>query len=47
MGRKEVIQAISDIVQAYYYVQAENNLDDLIWEGRMLNLKMGGRVIKA
>ena len=32
MSRREVIQTTSDIGQASSYVQAENQLDYLIWE---------------
>ena len=47
MSRWEVIQTISDIGQASYYVQAENHLDYLIWEKRLPNMKRGGRMAKS
>ena len=47
MPRKEAIQIISDRGQANYYVQAENNLDCLILEKWLSNLKRHGRVIQA
>ena len=47
ISRKEMIQAISDIVQASYYVQAENHLGYLIREKWVPNLKRHGQVIKA
>ena len=35
MGRKEAIHIITDIGQVGSYLQAENNFDYLIWEGRL------------
>ena len=45
MSRKEVIQFISELVQAKSFVQAENQLDYRIWEKRLSRLKRLGRVV--
>ena len=47
MSGREAIQTISDIGKACYYVQAENNLNCLIQEKLLPNLKRHGRVIKS
>ena len=47
MGRKEIIQVISDVGQADYYIKSENHVDYLIQEGRLPNLKRGGWVINS
>ena len=39
MSRKKVIQVISDIGQTNFFDQADNQLDYLIWEKRLVNLK--------
>ena len=39
MSRKEVIQVISELGQAKYFVQAENHFDYLIREKRLAHLK--------
>ena len=46
ISRREVIQTISDIGQAYYYVQSENHLYYIIWERRLTNMKSYGQVTK-
>ena len=46
MSSNEVIQTISDIKWTSYYDQAENQLDHLIWEKRLPDLKRHGQVIK-
>ena len=47
MSRKEVIQVISELVQAKSFVQAENHLDYLIRVKRLTHLKSLGRVVSA
>ena len=47
MSRTEVLQVISDIGQAESLVQAENQLDYLIWLKRLTHLKWLGRVAAA
>ena len=42
-----MVQVTSDIGQVNLYVQADNHLGHLILEGKLLNLKRGGRVIKS
>ena len=46
MSRREVIQKISDIGQAFYYAQADNKLDYFIREKRLPNMKSNGKSIK-
>ena len=47
MSRKEVIQVISELVQAKLFVQADNHLDCLIREKRRKYLKRLVRVVTA
>ena len=47
MSRKQAIQEISDIGQANFYSQAENQLDYLITENWLPDLKMHGRVMQS
>ena len=47
MSRKELIQKISEIGQASHYLQADNQLNCLIWEKRLPSLKKNGRVMQA
>ena len=44
MSSKVVIQVISYIGQSKFNVQVENNLDYLIWEKLLKNLRIHGRV---
>ena len=39
VSMKEVIPVISDIGKSHSYVQGKNNLDFLIWEDQLPNLK--------
>ena len=47
MERKGVIQVISDTGQKNYCVQADIQLDYLIWEKWLPNMKRHGRVVQA
>ena len=47
MSRKEVIQVISDIGQASYYLQAYKHLDSLIKEKWLPSLKRSGWVMQS
>ena len=47
VSSRDVIQTISYIVQASSHIKAENNLDCLIWEKRLPNMKRHGRVTKS
>ena len=47
ISRKEMIQAISDIVQASSHIKAENHLNSLIWDNQLSNMTRYGRVIKS
>ena len=46
-SRKEVINVISYITQANYFVQADSHSDYLIWEEQLPNLNSRGQVTKA
>ena len=47
MSRKEMIQVISELVQAKLFVKADNHLDYLMEVKRLTHLKMLGRVVSA
>ena len=47
VGRKEVIQAISEIGQKVYYVPSENYLDYPVWDGQLPKMKRLINMIKS
>ena len=47
VSSRDVIQTISDIVQASSHIKAENHLNSLIWDNQLSNMTRYGRVIKS